>query len=221
VAARRFGLRQGAKIRPIDNFAEFMVNDAFGSKEKVTMLGVDHIVSWARAWITSVDDSGWFQICDDLGGVWSGRLHSSWTLDSWRDLMGRVTDLKNAYKQVAAHPAHASFGIIAVQDPQDSVVKLFRAFSLMFGGTAAVYSFLRISRAISTLASRLLHLVVVEFFDDFTQLETRSSAQSAMDAMEDLMNILGWRVSMSETKRFPFQKEVVTLGQCFIVGASG
>jgi hypothetical protein len=99
-------------------------------------------------------------------------------------LVGRVTDLANAYKQMPVHPADASVSVIAVQRPDSKEVSLFRAIALMFGETGAVYAFLRISRAIAALASRLFHLVVVEFFDDFSQVEPSASSDSAQITME-------------------------------------
>ncbi len=54
----------------------------------------------------------------------------------------------------------------------------------MFGEVAAVYAFLRFSRAIAALAAKLYALVVVEFFDVFTQLEAQESWDSAQVAME-------------------------------------
>ena len=82
----------------------------------------------------------------------------------------------------------------------------------MFGQTAAGYAFLRFSRAIAALAARLLNVVVVEFFGDFNQIEPASSADSAWQAMAQLLTLLGWEVSMSQKKRMPFQKEFVSLG---------
>ena len=75
--------------------------------------------------------------------------------------------MKNAYKQVAVAPEHKSFNIVAVYDPTTRQTKLFRALALMFGHTAAVYAFLRISRAIAALDARLLSLLLIEYFDDF------------------------------------------------------
>ena len=77
IAARRFGLKQGDKIRPIDNFSEFFVNLAFGADEKVTMLGVDHAVSWGRAWLEAVNSNGEVDIKDTMGVSWAGKLHKS------------------------------------------------------------------------------------------------------------------------------------------------
>ena len=53
----------------------------------------------------------------------------------------------------------------------------------MFGETA-VYAFLRISRALATLARRAFNLIAVEFFDDFTQIENVELSSNAQDIME-------------------------------------
>ena len=86
IAARRFGLQQGDKVRPIDNFAEFNVNKAFGAKEKVDLLSIDNVVSWARARLEAVDTNRRVYVEDSGGTAWQGWLHEDWTLDEWRDL---------------------------------------------------------------------------------------------------------------------------------------
>ena len=53
---------------------------------------------------------------------------------------------------------------------------------------------------------------MVEFFDDFTQLEQAQTSESAQAAMEGLLGILGWKVATSEAKRLPFSNEFVSLG---------
>ena len=184
VPARRFGLRQNDKVRPIDNFSEHLVNQCFGAEEKIAMMGVDQVVSWARAWIGACNDDRSVEVKDNTDQVWRCRLHEGWRLEQWRSLNGRVTDLANAYKQLPVHPADAGVSVIAVQQPSSERVHLYRALSLMFGETGAVYGFLRVSRALATLAARLFNLIVVEFFDDFTQLEPSLTASSALETME-------------------------------------
>ena len=120
--------------------------------------------------------------------------------------VGRLAD-----KQLARHPAHASLSIDAVLGPEGEV-KLFKALSLMFGTTAAVYAFLRFSRALSSLAARMLDLLVIEFFDDFTQVEASRLAMSSQVSLEGLLDLLGWRVADIAEKRKPFAQEFVSLG---------
>jgi hypothetical protein len=210
VPSRRFGVVQNDKLRPIDDFSEPGVNAAYGSGMKVNMKGLDSVVNIAKARIESVRD-GSFALQDTSGEWWCCNLHKDWTQDQWVDLAGRVADLKSAYKQLATHPAHAAAAVIALRSPQGDT-KFFRAYSLMFGTTAAVYAFLRFSRAISVLAARLLSVTVVEFFDDFTQVEPERLCESAYASLEQLLNLLGWRISMSEEKRKSFSKLFVSLG---------
>jgi len=61
--------------------------------------------------------------------------------------------------------------------------KLFKA--------AADYVFLRFNRAIAALATSLLSLILIEFFDDFTQVEPAASAASAQEAIEGLLDLWG------------------------------
>ncbi len=72
---------------------------------------------------------------------------------------------------------------MAVKDTSAGIVKLFEAWAVMFGETAAVYGLLRISRALSTIASRIFDLMIVEFFDDFAQVENSALTESALETM--------------------------------------
>lgn len=212
LAARRFAVRQGAKIRPIDDFSEFSINQAFGTQEKVEMVGLDQVVGWARARWDAVDNKGRFVMKDTAGCIWEETLHKDWSVTSWRELQGRVADLKQAYKQLPRHPKHAAFSNVAVRDPSDNTTKFFEAVALMFGESAAVYGFLRFSRALSALATKIFGLIVTEFFDDFTQVEPKQTAPSAMVAMEFLVDILGWKLSVTPEKRKKFDDKFVSLG---------
>ena len=101
------------------------------------MKGVDQVVAWARAWLHAADEDRKVEILDAAGKTWRGALHKDWSLEAWKDLVGRVADLKSAFKQLPRHPAHACFSIVAVARPGGEVV-LFEALSMMFGQTAAV-----------------------------------------------------------------------------------
>jgi hypothetical protein len=208
-AARRFAIRQKEKLRPIDDFSASGLNAAFGTMEKADMKGIDQTVACARAWAHSLSD-GTVCLASSDGSVNSVPLHPDWSESSWLDLVGRVTDLKKAYKQLPAHPADRAFSLVGVRG-LDGEVKLFEALSLMFGATAAVYGFLRFSRALSALGTFWLRLILVEFFDDFTQLEPAKTSDLAQTSFEDLLLLLGWNVSLGE-KRLPFASRFASLG---------
>ena len=212
VPARRFGLKQGSKIRPIDDFSEHGINKAFGATEKLALLSVDHVVAWSRALMEAARDDGSFKVVDSNNQVWAGQLHSAWTVSKWRSLVGRVADLKNAYKQIASSPTDGCFNIIAVWDPKAGKTKFFRAVAMMFGQTAAVYAFIRVSRALSALGARLFSLLLVEFFDDFTQVESSETGESAKNTLEGMLNLLGWEVATTEAKCKPAEVKFNSLG---------
>ena len=218
IPSRRFAVEQNDKLRPIDDFSEHSINAAFGAGQKVSMKGLDHVVHLSRARLQSVNELGDFHITDDLGNAWSGKLHPGWTPESWRTLVGRVADLKAAYKQLPVHPAHAAFSIVALGN--GGAVSLFRVISLMFGTTAAVYALLRFSRAILFLGTKLLNLSIVEFFDDFSQVESDRLAESAQCTFESLLGLLGWMIADSDAKRKPFAPSFVSLGVEVDLGGS-
>ena len=211
IAARRFAVRQGEKLRPIDDFSEFGTNSAFGSSERVRMKNLDQVVAWSRAWAEAASDGKKLRIDDTASNVWEEKVHEEWGASGLIRLRGRVADLKQAYKQLPSSPAHKALGVIAVRAPGGGR-ELYRAKSLMFGTSAAVYAFLRFSRAIAALGTSLLSLVLIEFFDDFTQVEPAGSMESAQIAMEGLIDLLGWKLSTSEEKRKPFMESFVSLG---------
>ena len=105
-------------MRPIDDFSKYQVNSAFGTQEKILMLGLDQVVSWARAWTGSVQEGGEISVRDSGGKQHRRWLHPEWKDGEFTNLVGRVTNLKNAYKQLAVHPAHANLSVVAVQKPR-------------------------------------------------------------------------------------------------------
>ena len=208
--ARRFPIQQGQKLRPIDDFSENGHNAAFGASEKVSLKSLDTVVAVSRALLESPSDDGSVIVHDTAGRQWRASLSEEWSRESFTDLVGRVADLKGAYKQLACHPAHRCFSIIALPK-RSGAVEYFEALSLMFGQTAAVYGFLRFSRALSALSSELLLSACVEFFDDFSQIEPVQTSESAHSSFEDLLQLLGWEISFGD-KRLPFAKSFVSLG---------
>ena len=208
--ARRFPLDQKGKLRPIDDFSEFGHNDAFGSREKVSLKNIDSVVALSRAWLESDTGSGLVTFTDSAGKESKFPLHEGWGVSGWSDLKGRVTDLKGAYKQLPRHSAHRCFSVIALRE-KDGKTSFFETLSLMFGQTAAVYGFLRFSRALAAIATSIFLIPCVEFFDDFTEIEPSMSAQGAHETFEAFLGLLGWKVSMGD-KNLPFMKKFVSLG---------
>ena len=101
VPSKRFGVRQGGKIRAVDDFSEFLVNLSVTSTEKVALYGIDEVVNTARSFMCSKSLS-W----ENGGNV---RVDDSFdpSKGPWVSLKGRALDLKSAYKQLARHPDDA------------------------------------------------------------------------------------------------------------------
>ena len=149
---------------------------------------------------------------DETEGCGSVQFHTGWNLGGFSELAGRVTDLRSAYKQLPLHKDSRRFCVISCVNPTTGKAELFVPSALMFGQTAAVYAFLRFSRALSTIAAKVLKLTTVEFFDDFTQLEPKATSNSAHESFEGLLRLLGWEVAMEDRKRKPFADRFVSLG---------
>lgn len=58
VPSRRFGVRQSGKIRPVDDFSQFLINATVSCHEKIDLEGLDHICSPARFFIGATTESG-------------------------------------------------------------------------------------------------------------------------------------------------------------------
>ena len=101
-------MKQNGKVRPIDDSSEHGINATFGSGQKVSMKGLDHVVAVSDARLEALAGGRFFALEDDEGECWQGELHPEWTKENWVDLVGRVAELRSAYKQLAIHPAHAS-----------------------------------------------------------------------------------------------------------------
>ncbi|CAE7217520.1 unnamed protein product [Symbiodinium sp. CCMP2456] len=141
-----------------------------------------------------------------LNAGYSGRVHPAAKL--WK---GKCLDLSKAYKQLAVHPDHRSLAAIAVRESEGRDA-LYLSNSLMFGSTAAVYAFNRVSRALWYLVNRLLCLPSGVFYDDFPLLCPAGSANNADESASALLDLLGWAHAKTGAKGRPFAEQFEVLG---------
>ena len=185
----RFGLRQGAKVRPIDNMSASGLNSTVGLPEKLQVDTVDEIAAVIKR-------------CMQVHGKGC-------------KLVGRTYDLKRAYRQLGVNSEHFSLSWVAVWSPEDGRVRLFRMKGLPFGGTASVASFLRMSRALRELGVRGAALAWSSFFDDFVCVSPPDSAASADMAIRFLFKSFGWVLSEEPDKNSEFSETFGALGVLF------
>ena len=215
VPSKRFGVKQGEKVRAVDDFSEFLVNASVTSIEKLALYGLDEVVNSAR----------FFMGVDSIELDVEGQPHLRWPVDGreahLRELQGRALDLKAAYKQLARSPSDAWASVLAVWNPDKGDVEYYESIALPFGSVSAVMCFNRMARALRIIMSELFLLVNTNFFDDFCQLEVKDLCKSSWETAEMVMKLLGWRISTSDDKRLPFAPSFQMLGAIVDLSQSG
>ena len=184
VLAKRFGLRQGAKTRLIDDCTIGGFNATCGSTERLTVHAIDEMAAYIAWCLTNLGDK------------------------SMQDVVGRTYDLTSAYKQYGVSCKDRDLLRIAVWDPVESKVRFLGLNALPFGAVGSVSSFLRISMAVWFVGVRGLRLCWSSFFDDYTVLSKRTSSGSASKAVEGLFQLLGIVFAKEGKKAVPWSTKL-------------
>lgn len=190
---RRFVLVQGAeqKLRPIDDCLEAQLNFGYTSTSYLKLQDVDYIAGLALK-ISKAVASG-------------QQKHGS---GRWK---GKCLDLSKAYKQMAVLPSHRDLAVIFFHDAK-GIPKFYVANSLIFGPTAAVYSFNRVSRSLWFLINVMLKVPCGVFFDDFPLFSPEELSENADASVSELLDILGWTHARTGPKGKPFEVSFQVLG---------
>ena len=190
---RRFVLVQGAelKLRPIDDCLEAQLNQAFTATSYLKLQDVDYVTSLALRIAESV--------LEGKQKFGSGR---------W---LGKCLDLSKAYKQMAVHPDFRHLSVIFFHRADGTPV-FYVANSLMFGATAAVFSFNRVSRSLWYLLNRMLVIPSGVFYDDFPLFSPEELASNADESASELLDLLGWRHARTGPKGKAFDRAFNVLG---------
>eukprot|EP00435_Cladocopium_sp_Y103_P026862 s4451_g6.t1 len=220
VPSRRFGVRQGGKIRAVDDFSQLLVNSTVTCHEKIDLEGIDRICSTARFSLGAMrEESMWCM--PHFEGVQTGELADAWKNALARDLLGRCLGLRQAYKQLVRHPEDSWASILAVVNPQDGAVYFFEAIAFPHGSVSSVLAFNRAAKALRMILARVFKLVVTIFFDDFCQLELAPLCEGSWKTAELVLKMLGWRISIGDDKRKPFAKTFEILGAVICLPKAG
>ena len=180
VISRRFGLQQPDKVRPIDDMSVSGINATVQAAERPRPHSVDVIAA-----ITL-------------------RLMA---LNPGKALLGKAFDLKSAYRQLGIHPGSLRASYIAVYNPHESKLEVFQMLAVPFGATRAVYSFLRVVRALWWIGCSCLKLTWSCYFDDFILVTKQGEELSATKAVEALFKLLGWRYAEEWAKAAEFDRQ--------------
>ena len=189
---RRFGVRQGGKLRPIDDACDSDLNCTFTSTMKLKLQDGDFCISLAM------------EIAKRVMGK-PGVVPREWS--------GRCLDLSGAYKQMAVCEQHRSLCVLLLRDADGRPI-FFISSALVFGASASVYAFLRIARALSFLMNVVLEIPHANFFDDYPILVPSEDAEQVGLLCTKFLHLLGWKhAEIGEGhKGLPFAKSFDVLG---------
>ena len=187
VPSRRFGIRQGRKLRAIDDLHDSGINDALAATETIDPTDIDGIVSNARLHADAFSiPAACRSATSPLTGV---PRHSDVEGDT---LQGRLFDLSSAYKNLAVRPADHALSIISVWSPEKNAPELFLQRALPFGASAAVLAFYWVAIALHAYLTRGLRLGCTHFYDDFVFIERGALTESVTEIVTDFFTLLGW-----------------------------
>ena len=198
VLGRRFPLRQGDKIRPIDDLSVSLVNCTLGVDEKIVVQPAASTISLALHLQQRCLSPG--QKASEPAG-----------------LQGRTFDLKSAFKQLGIYPTDLPFAKVAVWDPVSCQPAVLALKALPFGATGSVHGFSRCSLAIWQVAVSLLLLPLTVFFDDYTSVTLSEDCSSVETCFLLLLKLLGWQAALSGSKAQTFAQSFVSLGIAYIL----
>ena len=178
---RRFGVRQGAKIRPIDNYTESLVNQTTSAGESISLHSTDVIAAALAFWMDK-------------------KKHSS--LSTGPELLGKSYDLHKAYKHLCISDESLKDGYICVYNPGKKQPEIFGQYVLPFGACASVHGFCRTSFGLWTIGVRLLKLFWTVYFDDFILFETPPLSTHCELVVSTFFKMLGWATSVDKENKF-------------------
>ena len=188
VVTRRFGIRQGGKCRPIDNYLESGVNATTSASDTITV-----------------------HSADVLAAALSYRIHKLRTLRRSSRLVARAWDLSKAYKNLALHPDSVSDAFLAVWNPDTKRTEVYGQLVLPFGARSSVHSFCRTSLGIWNIGVSVFMLHWGVYFDDFIGSEEPCLSRLFELCADGLFMLLGWATSSDKASKFDTIAQVLGL----------
>ena len=182
---RRFGVKEGGKIRCVDDFSWSGVNPAAQPLESPKPHTIDVIAGMMAAVMGQSDPN-----------------------DLWK---ARSFDLKSAYRQCAVHPRSQQSPHIVVGDPNTLTLKCFRLKALPFGSVRSVHSFLRFSHSLWAILTSAFLVLNKNYFDDFVSLSSTEECASVDYTVKAVFKILACRFAEDGVKAPPVSEVLTAL----------
>ena len=161
---RRFCVEQRGTLRPIDDFCENRLNQAFSSVDKISLKTMDH-VAWAAMIICkhSIHTRA-MQFALKTRERLYGEVHSDW--QEGCNLKSTTLDLRSAHKQLPLHKSDVNKAVVTLRHPSCNKAVHFTMNTLPFGASASVLHFNRVSVLLWALGCHL-NLVWASYYDDY------------------------------------------------------
>ena len=192
VVSRRFGLVQGSKLRPIDDYSASLINSTVTTRDQPTTDGVDTIAAMFISLVSKLRDAG-----------------------KGSQLQSRSFDLSAAYRQLCVSESSKPFSYTAVYNPKTEQCDVFQQICLPFGSKSAVNAFIRCARCIQYIAAKCLYLPTTCYYDDFVLASVPALAANSEACMSMLFQLLGWEFDREGPKADSFSSSVTALGVVF------
>eukprot|EP00435_Cladocopium_sp_Y103_P070955 s1184_g36.t1 len=218
IPVQRFAVKQKHKLRPIDNFAENRVNEAWECPEKIDLHALDQLTWLISILCKASYHNGHVDIPLKNGNRLRGRVHEEWSDVGLKCLITTV-DLKDAYKQFGIHSSDRSKAVVSLKHETESKAIHYIMNCMPFGASSSVHNFNRIARLIWAIGVEELRLPWVNYFDDYPVLSPSGIAASTLSSAKGMLKLLGFR--FAENKLEPFAEQAEVLGvvvDCRLVG---
>ena len=115
---------------------------------------------------------------------------------------------------------HLKFAYFSIYNHELDKAEIYRMKTLPFGATHSVYNFLRIARALHSIAARALFLLNANFYDDFILASRSANQTSARHGMEMVFLLTGWEFARDGKKATDFDVTCKALGVEFDLSKS-
>ena len=184
--SKRFGVKQGTKIRCVDDFSASSINAAAQTTESPKPHNLDVIA-----------------------GLLIALMRRNHDVHEWQV---RSFDLKSAYRQCAISPEFKDFSWIVVGDPNSRRLKAFKMCALPFGSLRSVHSFLRVANSLWAILTSCFLVMGTNYFDDFVTFADSREAASVDHTVKAVFRMLGRRYAADGPKAPPFSSRTTALG---------
>ena len=137
----RIPVLQRKGVRPCEHYSAYGQNCTSSAKETVDTEGIDHILAMIKVWTKLLESKGTIRIELPDGSFKEGRRHPAFDTKAARELLGRLVDLKRAYKQLARALKHENLSIFSFPEKDGAPPEYYEALVLGFGARNAVLGF--------------------------------------------------------------------------------